>query len=115
MATTVKTRHVGKVTILEPSGRLMIGAMADDLDQTLQDAIAGGSKALLLDCSQISFIGSQGIKVLVRGAISMERRGGRVKLLRLSHQARRVLEITRLLTVFESFEDETTALRSFDS
>jgi anti-sigma B factor antagonist len=115
MATGVKTRQVGKVTILEPSGRLMIGATADDLNQTLQDAITGGSLAVLLDCSQISFIDSQGIKVLVRGAISMERRGGKVKLLRLSPQVRRVLEITRLLTVFESFQDETTALLSFDS
>jgi anti-sigma B factor antagonist len=114
MASSVKTRQVGKVTILEPSGRLMIGATADDLDQTLQEIIARGSLALLLDCSQISFIDSQGIKVLVRCAISTERRGGKVKLLRLSPQARRVLEITRLLTVFESFEDETTALRSFD-
>jgi anti-sigma B factor antagonist len=115
MATGVKTRQVGKVTILEPSGRLMIGATADDFNQTLQDAITGGSLAVLLDCSQISFIDSQGIKVLVRGAISMERRGGKVKLLRLSPQVRRVLEITRLLTVFESFQDETTALLSFDS
>ena len=115
MASSVKTRQVGKVTIFEPSGRLMIGATANDLDQTLQDAIAGGSLAVLLDCSQISFIDSEGIKVLVRGAISMKRRGGKVKLLRLSPQVHRVLEITRLLTVFESFEDEESALQSLDS
>jgi anti-sigma B factor antagonist len=115
VASNVKTRQAGKVTILEPSGRLMIGATPDELDEKLQGFVAGGTVAVLLDCGQISFIDSQGIKVPVRGVTSLDRRGGELKLLKLSPQVRRVLEITRLLAVFESFEDETVALRGLKS
>jgi anti-sigma B factor antagonist len=115
MALNVKTRQVGKAIIVEPSGQIMIGPTADELDKQLQDTIAGGNLALLLDCSQVSFIDSRGIKVLVRGVTSLKKRGGKLKLLKPSPQVRRVLEITRLLTVIESFEDEAVALGSFDS
>lgn len=115
MAPSVKARQVGKVTIVAPGERLMVGRTAEVVDKKLQDAIAGGSRALLLDCSQVGFIDSQGIKVLVRAFTSLQRNGGKLKLLKLSSQVHKVLEITHLLTVMESFEDEAAALRSFGS
>ena len=115
MSSSVKTRQAGKVTILEPSGRLVVGEAANELDQTLQNCIAAGHLALLLDCSRASYIDSQGIQVLVRAVISIGRRGGKLKLLKLSGRVWEVLNLTRLLTVIESFEDEGAALRSFDS
>ena len=115
MTSSVRTRQARKVTILELSGRIVVGEAADQLGQALQDCIAAGHLDLLLECSQVSYIDSQGIQVLVRGVISIERRGGKLKLLKLSPRVREVLNITRLLTVIESFEDEGAALRSFES
>lgn len=113
MGTVVKECRTGSVTILELSGRLHVGAAAEELDERLQKLITDGRTALLLDCGQVSAIDSQGIKTLVRGVISAQKRGGKLKLLKLTPRVREVLNITRLLTVIESFDDEETALRSF--
>lgn len=108
-------RQAGSVTILELSGRLFIGEASDQLDQKLQDLMSAGRANLLLDCSHVGGIDSQGIKSLVRGVISAQKRGGQLKLLKLSHRVKEVLQITRLLTVIESFDDEVAALQSFTS
>ncbi|MGD0694226.1 MAG: STAS domain-containing protein [Terriglobia bacterium] len=115
MEAIVKERQAGSVTILELSGRLHIGAVVEELDQKLQRLVAEGRTALLLDCSQVAGIDSQGIKTLVRGVISAQRRGGKLKLLKLTPRVREVLSITRLLTVIESFDDEQAALSSFSA
>ncbi len=115
MEAVVKERQAGSVTILELSGRLHIGAAVEELDQKLQRLVAEGRTALLLDCSQVAGIDSQGIKTLVRGVISAQRRGGKLKLLKLTPRVREVLSITRLLTVIESFDDEQAALSSFSA
>ena len=73
MTSSVRTRQARKVTILELSGRIVVGEAADQLGQALQDCIAAGHLDLLLECSQVSYIDSQGIQVLVRGVISIER------------------------------------------
>ena len=115
MEAVVKERQAGSVTILELRGRLHIGAAVEELDQKLQRLVAEGRTALLLDCSQVAGIDSRGIKTLVRGVISAQRRGGKLKLLKLTPRVREVLNITRLLTVIESFDDEQTALSSFSA
>ena len=101
------------MTILELSGRLFIGEASDELDQKLQGFMSAGRVNFLLDCSHVSGIDSQGIKSLVRGLISAQKRGGNLKLLNLSRRVKEVLRITRLLTVIESFDDEGAALQSF--
>ena len=108
-------RQAGSVTILELSGRLFIGEASEELDQKLQDFFSAGRANFLLDCSHVSGIDSQGIKSLVRGVISAQKRGGKLKLLNLSRRVKEVLRITRLLTVIESYDDESAALQSFSS
>ncbi len=114
MASSVKARQAGKITILEPGERLMVGPTAEEVAKQIQHAVASGCLALLLDCTHVSFIDSQGIMVIVRGVASLGKRGGKLKLLNLNPPVQRVLDITRLLTVIESFENESAALRSFD-
>ena len=110
-----KERQTGSVTILELSGRLFMGEASDELDLKLQGLMSEGRVNLLLDCSRVTGIDSQGIKSLVRGVISAQKRGGKLKLLKLSHRVKEVLQITRLLTVIEFFDDEGVALQSFSS
>ncbi len=106
-------RQVGSVTVLELSGRLTMGAGSQELTEKLQDLIADGHLALLLDCSQVDRIDSQGIQALVRGFTSVEKQGGKLKLLNPSPKMREVLEITHLLPIIEAFDDEEVARRSF--
>lgn len=114
MPFTVKERRrAGPVVVLELAGRLTMGEGSDELEQLLQRLIANGERALLLDCAGVSVIDSQGIKALIRGVTTIEKQGGKLKLLKPSPRVHDVLDLTRLLTILESFEDEETALRSF--
>jgi anti-sigma B factor antagonist len=109
----MKERQVGEVTILELKGRVALGEGAQTLNDKLQTLIEQGRLKLLLQCSEVTILDSQGISSLVRGVISTRKRGGQLKLLKLSPRAHRVLDITHLLTFIQSFEDEAEALASF--
>ncbi len=113
MPMVVMERQANSVTVLELSGQLTIGGGSDILNEKLQKLIAAGRPNLLLDCSQVSRIDSQGISTLVRALISATKRGGKLKLLKPSPKVRQVLDITRLQTVIESFDDEAKAFASF--
>lgn len=113
MSFTIKERRTGPVLILELAGRLTMGEGTDKLDAAVRKLIGAGEQALLLDCAGISTIDSQGIRSLVWGVTSIEKRGGKLKLLKVSPRVREVLDITRLLTVIETFDDETAAVSSF--
>lgn len=113
MPLEMKERQAGSVTVLEVCGRLTVGQGSEVLEEKLQDLIAAGQRYLLLDCSRATAIDSHGIKALVRGLTSAEKRGGKLKLLKLTPRVREPLDITRLLTVIDAFDDEETALRSF--
>lgn len=111
----VQERQAGSVTVLELSGWVTMGAGSQELEEKLRSLISSGHLALLVDCSQVHKIDSQGINALVQGFISVEKRGGKLKLLNLPHKMREVLRLTRVLQFIESFDDEEVALRSFAS
>ncbi len=115
MSTVSSERQVGGITILALGGRLFLGATSEELDEKLQSLLAAGKVNLLLDCSDVTGIDSQGIKSLVRGVISAQKRGGQIKLVKISHRLREVLIITHLLTVIEAYDGEEAALASFAS
>lgn len=113
--TISERRRVGPLVILELNGRMVMGEGSDLLDTELQRRIAIGERALLLDCAAVPAIDSQGIKSLVRAAISLQSHAGKLKLLNLRPRVRDVLELTRLLTVIESFDNEEAAVESFSN
>ncbi len=113
MAWGIRERSVGSVTIVEVTGRIALGASGDAVEEKLQEIVARGAKAVLLDLSGVEVLDSRGIKALVRAYISMQKRDGRLKLMNLPPRIRQVLQITRLLNVFEVYDDEATALESF--
>lgn len=113
MSFAVKERRAGPVVILELNGRLTMGEATDKLDAALRKLIESGARALVLDCAGIPVVDSQGIKSIVWGLTSLQKRGGKLKLLRITPRVREVLDMTRLLTVIETFDDEAKALGSF--
>lgn len=112
MTFSINERRLGSAVILEINGRLVMGEGSDQLDKEVQQRIQAGAQALVLDCAKVPAIDSQGIKSLVRGAISLQKRDGKLVLLRLTPRVREVLEMTRLLTVLEAYDDEEAAVRS---
>jgi anti-sigma B factor antagonist len=74
---------------------------------------AGGKKKLLLNLAEVSYIDSSGIGEMVSGFTTVTNQGGQVKLLNLTKRVKDLLQITKLYTVFEVFEDEAAAVRSY--
>lgn len=106
-------RRAGPVVVLELSGRLTMGEGSDQLEEALQGLLNQGERAVLLDCAGVPVIDSRGLKALVQGYTSLEKRGGTLKLLRVSPRVREVLDYTHLLTVIQAFDDEEAAVKSF--
>jgi anti-sigma B factor antagonist len=107
------TRQVGDVTVVDAVGRITLGEGASTFRDTIRDLAASGHKKLLLNLAEISYIDSSGIGEMVSGFTTVTNQGGAVKLLNLTKRVKDLLQITKLYTVFEVFDDEADAVRSF--
>jgi anti-sigma B factor antagonist len=107
------TRQVGDVTVIDAAGRITLGEGASAFRDIIRDLAAKGDKKLLLNLSDVSYIDSSGIGELVSGFTTVTNHGGSLKLVGLSKRVKDMLQITKLYTVFETFEDEAQAVRSY--
>jgi anti-sigma B factor antagonist len=110
---TITERRVGPVTILALRGRLVLDDGDSLLRQRIDDLVGGGHTKILADLTNLDYVDSAGIGVLIAKYLSVRRKGGDLKLLRLSSRTHHALEITHLLTVFEAFDSEAEAVQSF--
>jgi len=106
-------RQVGDVTVVDAAGRITLGEGASTFRDAIRDMVAKGNKKLLINLSEVSYIDSSGIGEMVSGFTTMTNSGGQLKLVGLSKRVKDLLQITKLYTVFEAFDDETEAVRSF--
>ncbi|HTP86755.1 MAG TPA: STAS domain-containing protein [Bryobacteraceae bacterium] len=113
MSVKLTTRQVGDVTVIDATGRITLGEGASTFRDTVRDLAAKGDKKILLNLSDVTYIDSSGIGELVSGFTTVTNHGGVLKLLGLSKRVKDLLQITKLYTVFEVFDDESTAVRSF--
>ena len=113
MSVKLTTRQVGDVTVVDAVGRITLGEGASTFRDTVRDLAGNGKKKLLLNLAEVSYIDSSGIGEMVSGFTTVTNQGGAVKLLNLTKRVRDLLQITKLYTVFEVFDDEAAAVRSF--
>jgi len=106
-------RQVGDVTVIDAAGRITLGDGASTLRDEIRDLAAKGDKKILMNLSEVSYIDSSGIGELVSGFTTVTNHGGQLKLLGLSKRVKDLLQITKLYTVFEVFDDEAAAVRSY--
>ena len=106
-------RKMGQVVVLDLHGRLLIGQGENVLRDAVNRLPVTETTHLLLNFADVPFIDSSVIGELVRTLTTVSRKGGKVKLLNLPPRIRNLLSMTRLLTVFEAFDSEDEALRSF--
>jgi anti-sigma B factor antagonist len=107
------TRQVGDVTVIDATGRITLGEAASSFRDEIRDLAAKGEKKLLLNLSEVSYIDSSGIGEMVSSFTTVTNHGGQLKLLGLNKRVKDLLQITKLYTVFEVFDDEASAVRSF--
>lgn len=113
MSVKMTTRQVGDVTVIDAAGRITLGEGASAFRDTVRELATKGDKKILLNLSDVSYIDSSGIGEMVSGFTTVTNHGGQLKLLGLSKRVKDLLQITKLYTVFEVFDDESAAVRSF--
>jgi anti-sigma B factor antagonist len=108
-----QVRDHGDVRIVELSGKITIGSGDVKIRELIDESLAAGKKNLVLDLAGVSTIDSSGIGEMVACYTTVTKKGGHLKLLRLSPKINDILQVTQLITVFEVFDDEAEAVRSF--
>ncbi len=109
----IDSRTVGGVTILDIHGKITIGEGSVEIGNKIRDLLAGGNQKVLLNLGDVSYVDSSGIGQLVSCYTSVSNQGGQLKLLNLTKRLEELLAITKLLTVFDCYSDENTAIGSF--
>jgi anti-sigma B factor antagonist len=107
-------RQAGDVTILDMSGSVRMGEGAISLRNSIRGLNDEGKKKILLNLAGVKNIDSSGIGELIANYTTISRDGGQLKLLNLTDKIQNLLVITKLLTVFDSFDNEAEALSSFE-
>jgi anti-sigma B factor antagonist len=110
----LKERQAGDVTILDLSGEVRIGDSSVALRESVRKLADQGKKKLLLNLAGVKYIDSSGIGELIANYTTVSRQGGQLKLLNLTDKIQNLLVITKLLTVFDTYDNEAEALKSFE-
>ncbi len=113
MSVKLTSRQVGDVTVIDAAGRVTLGEGASAFRDAIRNFTAQGNKKLLLNLADVSYIDSSGIGEMVSGFTTITNSGGQLKLVGLSKRIKDLLQITKLYTVFEVYDDEAEAVRSF--
>jgi len=106
-------RQVGDVLILDLHGKIMIGEGDDALREAVTRIVDSGTMRILLNLADVPYVDSAGLGEIVRCYTTVSRKGGRLKLLNLTKKIKDLLAITKLLTVFETYDTEDEAVKSF--
>ena len=106
-------RQVNSVNVVDLSGRITLGEGCSQLRELIRDLLSKGQSKMLLNLGDVTYIDSSGIGELVSGFTAVSNAGGQLKLLNLTKKVHDLLQITKLLTVFDVHDDEAKAVASF--
>jgi anti-sigma B factor antagonist len=106
-------RTVSDVTVLDLKGKMTLGEGDELLKDKINSLLSDGKKRLVLNLEGVPYIDSAGLGEIVRTFTTVSRQGGKLKLLNLTKRIEDLLSITKLLTVFETFDSEADAIKSF--
>ena len=109
----IAERQAGDVTILDMEGKVTIGEGSVALRNTIRRLLGEGKKNIILNLADVGYVDSSGIGELVSSFTTVSKEGGALKLLNLTEKIQDLLAITKLLTVFDTFDDEGEALASY--
>jgi anti-anti-sigma factor len=110
---TLNERRIGDVTLLDLKGRLILEDGDDVLRARINDLVEQGRTRIVLNLKDVTYIDSCGVGVMIAKYVSLRNKGGDLRLLNLTPRSHHLMEISKLLNVFEIFEAETDAIASF--
>ena len=110
---TLTERRVGDVTVLDLNGRLVLDEGDAVLRQRVRALVEEGRPRIVLNLRDVTYIDSCGIGALIATFVSVRRKGGDMRMVHLTTRSRRLMEISKLMTVFRIFDAEDEALASF--
>ena len=111
----IEERAVGDVMVLDLKGKITLGEGDELLKDKVNSLVNQGHKKIVLNLAEVPYIDSAGLGEVVRTYTTVSRQGGSLKLLNLTKRITDLLSITKLLTVFETFDSENEAVRSFSA
>lgn len=109
----IDERTVGEVLILDVNGRITLGEGDEILKDKVNSLLNQGKKKIILNLADVPYVDSAGLGAIVRTYTTVSRQGGSLKLLNLTKRITDLLSITKLLTVFETYDSESDAVQSF--
>jgi len=109
----IEKRKKGNVTILDLKGKILFGDGIDELRQSINAAIKENEKQLVLNFAEVPYLDSTGLGEVVRSYTTLKKEGGAVKIANLTNKVKDLMMVTKLITVFETFENENEAVKSF--
>ncbi len=108
------SREIGDVIVLEPKGKIMGGPDATTLHDKLHEFIDQNKKKVVIDLAKVDWMNSTGLGILISGLTTLRNNGGELKLANVTQKIKSLLTITKLITVFESFDSLDEAVASFN-
>jgi anti-sigma B factor antagonist len=113
VALRMMDREVSGVSVLDIEGRIVLGEESNAFRERVKALLANNKKNIVLNLANVTYIDSAGLGTLVATFHSARSQGGTLKLANLGSKFREVLQVTKLLTVFEVFDSESAAVQSF--
>jgi anti-sigma B factor antagonist len=113
MALSIRKHDLGNVTVLDLSGRIDLGEGSVTLRDAIHKLLDGGGKKIVLNLAGVRHIDSSGLGELITADVTAKSRGASLKLLNLTSRVDDLMQITKLSTVFDVYEDEQAAIESF--
>jgi anti-sigma B factor antagonist len=110
---SLDVRTSGDVTVLAPKGMLLGGKETDELSSKIRELSEAGNKKLLINLGQTTFMNSVSLGVLIAGHTNYAKRGAQLKLCSVDKKIQNIFVVTRLSLVFETYETEEEAIKSF--
>ena len=113
MALRMTDREVNGVTVIDLEGRIVLGEESNSFRERVKSLLAAGKKKIVLNLANVSYIDSAGLGTLVATFHSARSQGATLKLANLGQKFKEVLQVTKLMTVFDTYDNETAAIQSF--
>lgn len=113
MALRMTDRDVNGITVLDIEGRIVLGEESNSFRERVKSLLAAGKKKIVLNMSNVSYIDSAGLGTLVATFHSARSQGSTLKLANLGAKFKEVLQVTKLMTVFDTYDNEALAVQSF--
>lgn len=115
MSFKVNVRHSGNVAIIDLTGKITLGDGSGMVRSTIKDLVSGGARNILVNLRDVTYLDSAGLGELVGSYATVTNAGGQIKLLHAQGKVKDLLAVTKLYTVFVTFDDEGEAVRSFSA